>query len=126
MLITYVNCFFLFRYFSNIVSMRFMIKFRYIPLLIPAFIVSTALAQQNPSTQIYRTYHSAIDLMDKGKYVAAAEQFRIVEASRLKTSTQPQFESELSLFEPEMPLFEPETSLFEPETPLFEIRRYRH
>jgi TolA-binding protein len=77
--------------------MRFMIKFRYIPLLIPAFIVSTALAQQNPSTQIYRTYHSAIDLMDKGKYVAAAEQFRIVEASRLKTSTQPQFESELSL-----------------------------
>ncbi|WP_091149916.1 tetratricopeptide repeat protein [Mucilaginibacter pineti] len=74
-----------------------MIKFRYIPLLIPAFIVSTALAQQNPSTQIYHTYHSAINLMDKGKYVAAAEQFRIVEASRLKTSTQPQFESELSL-----------------------------
>lgn len=97
MLITCVNYSFSFRYFSNIVSMRFMIKIKYISLLIPVFIVSTARAQQNPSSQIYRTYHTAIDLMDKGKYVAAAEQFRIVEASRLKTSTQPQFESELSL-----------------------------
>jgi TolA-binding protein len=97
LLITYVNCSFSFRYFSNIVSMRFMIKIKYIPLLIPVFIVSTARAQQNPSSQIYRTYHTGIDLMDKGKYVAAAEQFRLVEASRVKTSTQPQFESELSL-----------------------------
>ncbi len=97
MLTTCVNYPFSFRYFSTIVSMRFMIKKRYIPLLIPVFIVSTALAQQNPSTQIYRTYHSAIDLMDKGKYVGAAEQFRLVEANRLKTTTQPQFESDLSL-----------------------------
>ena len=97
MLTTYVNYPFSFRYFSTIVSMRFMIKKRYIPLLIPVFIASTALAQQNPSAKVYRTYHSAIDLMDKGKYVSAAEQFRLVEASRLKTTTQPQFESDLSL-----------------------------
>jgi len=92
-----VNYPFSFRYFSTIVSMRFMIKKRYIPLLIPVFIASTALAQQNPSAKVYRTYHSAIDLMDKGKYVSAAEQFRLVETSRLKTTTQPQFESDLSL-----------------------------
>lgn len=77
--------------------MRFMIKIRYISLLIPVFIVSTASAQQNPSFQVYRTYHTAMDLMDKGKFASAAEQFRSVEASRLKTATQPQFESELSL-----------------------------
>jgi TolA-binding protein len=97
LLTTYVNYPFSFRYFSTIVSMRFMIKKRYIPLLIPVFIASNALAQQNPSAKVYRTYHSAIDLMDKGKYVSAAEQFRLVEASRLKTTTQPQFESDLSL-----------------------------
>lgn len=77
--------------------MRFMIKIRYISLLIPVFIVSTASAQQNPSFQVYRTYHTAMDLMDKGKFASAAEQFRSVETSRLKTATQPQFESELSL-----------------------------
>ncbi len=77
--------------------MRFMIKIKYISLLIPVFIVSTASAQQNPSFQVYRSYHTAMDLMDKGKFASAAEQFRTVEASRLKTATQPQFESELSL-----------------------------
>lgn len=77
--------------------MRFMIKIKYISLLIPVFIVSTASAQQNPSFQVYRTYHTAMDLMDKGKFASAAEQFRSVEATRLKTATQPQFESELSL-----------------------------
>jgi TolA-binding protein len=77
--------------------MRFMIKIKYISLLIPVFIVSTASAQQNPSFQVYRNYHTAMDLMDKGKFASAAEQFRSVEASRLKTATQPQFESELSL-----------------------------
>ena len=45
----------------------------------------------------FTTYHTATDLLNKGKYVAAAEQFRLVEKSRIKTSTQPQFESELSL-----------------------------
>jgi len=77
--------------------MRFMIKKRYIPLLIPVFIASAAFAQQNPSTQVYKTYHAAVDLMSRGQYASAAEQFRLLEATRLKTTTQPKFESDLSL-----------------------------
>ena len=74
-----------------------MIKYKYIAILAPVFFVLTSRAQQNPSFLIYRTYHAATDLLNKGKYAAAAEQFRIVERSKLKTSNQPQFESELSL-----------------------------
>lgn len=74
-----------------------MTKFKYVALFVPVFFALAASAQQDPSYQVYRTYHTATDLLNKGKYVAAAEQFRLVEASRTKTSTQPQFESELSL-----------------------------
>jgi TolA-binding protein len=76
-----------------------MIKIRYIILLTLStllFVVPVQ-AQQNPSFQIYRVYHTALDLLNRAKYAAAAEQFRQVESSRLKTSNQPQFESELSL-----------------------------
>jgi len=54
-------------------------------------------AQQNASFQIYRNYHTATNLLNNGQYVAAAEQFRLIEQSRLKAANQPQFESELSL-----------------------------
>jgi TolA-binding protein len=74
-----------------------MTKHKYIYFLVPVFFVFSSYAQQNPSFQVYRIYHTANELLDKGKYVAAAEQFRLVENSRLKTSTQPKFESELSL-----------------------------
>jgi TolA-binding protein len=74
-----------------------MTKHKYIASLILIFLVIQLRAQQNPSFDIYRTYHAATDLLNKGKYVAAAEQFHLVETSRLKTSTQPKFESELSL-----------------------------
>jgi TolA-binding protein len=74
-----------------------MIKLKYIFLSVPIFFVLTLHAQQNPSFQVYRTWHSAMELLNKGKYAAAAEQFRLVEKSRLKTSTQAQFESDLSL-----------------------------
>lgn len=74
-----------------------MIKLKYIFLSVPIFFVLTLHAQQNPSFQVYRTWHSAMELLNKGKYAAAAEQFRLVEKSKLKTSTQAQFESELSL-----------------------------
>jgi outer membrane protein assembly factor BamD (BamD/ComL family) len=77
--------------------MRHMIKLKYIILFVPLLFVFTSQAQQNPSFQVYKTFHAATDLMDKGKYVAAAEQFRSIEKSRFKTTTQPQFESELSL-----------------------------
>ncbi len=74
-----------------------MIKLKYISFLVPIFFVFSGFAQQNPSFDVYRTYHAAIELLDKNKYVAATEQFRLVEAYRVKTSTQPKFESELSI-----------------------------
>src|ERR1700742_2581036 len=74
-----------------------MTKLKYISIFVPVFFALSASAQQDPSFQVYRTYDAATDLLNKGKYVAAAEQFRQVENSRLKTSTQPKFESELSL-----------------------------
>ncbi|MDP9046811.1 MAG: tetratricopeptide repeat protein [Bacteroidota bacterium] len=74
-----------------------MTKLKYIALFIPIFFVFTSSAQQNPSFQVYRTWHTATDLLDKGKYAAAAGQFRLVEQYKYKTTTQSQFESELSL-----------------------------
>ena len=88
-----------------------MTKIKYTAILIPVFFTLTASAQQDPSFQVYRTYHAATDLLDKGKYVAAAEQFRAVERSRLKTSTQPQFESELSLVKENAQYYEAVCSL---------------
>lgn len=74
-----------------------MINYKYIAFVIPAFFTLTATAQQDPSFDIYRTYHTANNLLSEGKYVAAAEQFRLVENTRLETATQPKYESELSL-----------------------------
>ena len=74
-----------------------MIKLKYISFLVPIFFVFSGFAQQNASFDVYRTYHAAVELLDKNKYVAAAEQFRLVEAYRVKTTTQPKFESELSV-----------------------------
>jgi TolA-binding protein len=74
-----------------------MIKLRYSFLLISIFFVLSSHAQQDPSFDIYRTYQTATDLLNKGRYVAAAEQFRLVEGLRIKPSTQPRFETELSL-----------------------------
>ncbi|MDB5143506.1 MAG: tol-pal system protein YbgF, partial [Mucilaginibacter sp.] len=88
-----------------------MTKLKYISILVPVFFALSASAQQDPSFQVYRTYHAATDLLNKGKYVAAAEQFRLVERSRLKTSTQPQFESELSLVKENAQYYEAVCSL---------------
>lgn len=74
-----------------------MIKPRYFALLAPLCFSLSVHAQQNPSFQIYRTYHAAQDLLNKGEYVAAAEQFRQVEKAGFKTSNEAQFESQLSL-----------------------------
>ena len=75
-----------------------MIKIKYSLLLSPLYF---SLLIYTPSktrrSNIYRTYHAAMDLLDKGEYVAAAGQYRLVMASKLKTSNQPQFETELSL-----------------------------
>jgi len=81
-------------------------NFKYTALLIPIFFTLTASAQQDPSYEVYRTYHTATDLMNKGKYVAAAEQFRLVGTSRLAATTQPKFESELSLVKEDAEYYE--------------------
>jgi len=74
-----------------------MIKIKYILLSTAIFFAFSVHAQQNPSFQVYRTYHTAMDLLAKEKYTAAVEQFRLVDESRLKASNQSQFETELSL-----------------------------
>jgi TolA-binding protein len=74
-----------------------MMKVKYVALLLSAFSISALYAQQNPAGQLYSNYQSATELMDKGKFVAAAEQFRQVETAAIKTSTQPDFETSLSL-----------------------------
>lgn len=76
---------------------NFMIKIKCLPLFISLFFICSVHAQQNPSFQIYRTYHTAMDLLEKEKYVAAAEQFRQIDESKFKTSNQSQFETDLSL-----------------------------
>jgi TolA-binding protein len=74
-----------------------MMKLKYIPLLVPLLFATQLYAQQNPSFQVYNAFNTATDLLNKGEYVAAAEQFRLIEQSTIKTSTQPGFESQLSL-----------------------------
>jgi TolA-binding protein len=74
-----------------------MTNFKYIFPVAAILLTSQIYAQQNPSFQIYNTYNTATDLLDKGEYVAAAQQFRLVEESDTKASTQSRFESELSL-----------------------------
>ena len=72
-------------------------KLKYISFFAPLLFASQLYAQQNPSFQVYNTFNTATDLLDKGEYVAAAQQFRLVEESKVKTSTQSRFESDLSL-----------------------------
>jgi len=72
-------------------------KLKYISFFVPLLFVAQLYAQQNPSFQVYNTFNAATDLLDKGEYVAAAQQFRLVEQSATKASTQSRFESELSL-----------------------------
>jgi len=74
-----------------------MTKLKYITLLSPVFFALTTQAQQSPSFHINRVYQTAGELLDKGKFASAAEQYRQVETAKYKTSTDAKFESELSL-----------------------------
>ena len=76
-----------------------MIKLKYPLLLSLLFCVLSSYAQQDPSFDVYRTYHAATNLLNNDQYVAAAEQFRLVEEAKIKPSTQPQFESKLTLLQ---------------------------
>ena len=74
-----------------------MIKLKYITFAVPVFFALNTQAQQNPSFHINQVYRTASDLLDKGKYASAAEQYRMVEQYRIKTAPQAKFETELSL-----------------------------
>jgi TolA-binding protein len=63
-------------------------------------------AQQTSFFDLNRNYTAAAELLDKGKYAAAAEQFRLVQKSRINTSNQPTFESEFSLLKENAQYFE--------------------
>ncbi|MES2267209.1 MAG: tetratricopeptide repeat protein [Bacteroidota bacterium] len=74
-----------------------MIKLKYITFIAPVLLALPTQAQQNPSFHTNRIYQNANNLLAMGKYAAAAEQYRLVEQTRLKTGQQSKFESELSL-----------------------------
>ncbi|MEO6849976.1 MAG: tetratricopeptide repeat protein, partial [Mucilaginibacter sp.] len=73
-----------------------MTKFKYIAFFVSIFFSLSASAQQD-APRVSQLYQTATDLLNRGKYVAAAAQFRLVEESRIKTSTESKYESELSI-----------------------------
>jgi tetratricopeptide (TPR) repeat protein len=74
-----------------------MIKIKYSILFLLLFVAINLHAQQNPSFRVYRTYQAAGDLLERSMFAAASAQYKLVMDTKLKTSNQPQFESELSL-----------------------------
>ncbi len=74
-----------------------MIKIKFGLLVLTLAIGVPVLAQQNTTLQASQVWDNANDLLNKGQYVAAAEQFGQIENWNLKTSNQPKFESELPL-----------------------------
>ncbi len=83
-----------------------MIKEVYVSIALLFLTVFALNAQQTAYFNLNRNYNAAMELLDKGKYVAAAEQFRMVEKQRNKTSNQPVFESESSLLKEDAYYFE--------------------
>src|SRR6202012_2923304 len=77
--------------------MSFMMKVKYTLSILFLLFVLSSKAQQSPSFDVYRTYQTATDLLNRENYVAAAQQFRLVEQYKGKPSTQARFESELTL-----------------------------
>lgn len=74
-----------------------MIKVTYVFTSLLFLTVYSSSAQQTAYFDLHRNYNAGMNLLDNAKYVAAAEQFRLVEKPRNKTSNQPVFESETSL-----------------------------
>ena len=69
-------------------------------LLVPLFIASGygfGHAQTSPLIKLNQNYQSGLELLRNEKYVAAAQQFKLVEQYRSKTSTQQQSSAELSI-----------------------------
>ncbi len=60
-------------------------------------ITSTSLAQVSPTVKLNKNYQTGLELLQNEKYAAAAQQFKVVEQSRSKSSTQQESNAELSL-----------------------------
>lgn len=65
--------------------------------LIVGWLALPVFAQQSAWQQINRTYHTAMELYEKGNYAAAAQQFEIVEQHRYLSSLQEDEHAQLSL-----------------------------
>jgi len=69
-------------------------------LLIPLFLASSigaGFAQISPLIKLNQNYSKGLELLQNEKYAAAAQQFRLVEQSRSKSSTQQESNAELSI-----------------------------
>lgn len=69
-------------------------------LLIPLFVIGgigASYAQLSPVVTLNKNYQTGLELLQNEKYVAAAQQFRLVETSRIKSATQKESNAELSL-----------------------------
>ncbi|WP_432708398.1 tetratricopeptide repeat protein [Pedobacter sp.] len=71
-------------------------KYLFIPLLL-AGNLSAGYAQLSPLVNLNKNYQSGLELLDHEKYVAAAQQFKLVEQSRLKPTAQQKSNAEISL-----------------------------
>lgn len=69
-------------------------------LLVPFFLVGgigASFAQVSPLVNLNKNYQTGLELLQNEKYVAAAQQFKLVEQIRSKASTQQESNAELSL-----------------------------
>lgn len=69
-------------------------------LLVPFFLISgisSGLAQISPLIKLNQNYQSGLELLQNEKYIAAAQQFKLVEQARTKNSTQQESNAELSI-----------------------------
>ncbi len=69
-------------------------------LFIPLFVIGgigASYAQLSPLVTLNKNYQTGLELLQNEKYVAAAQQFRLVETSRIKSTTQKDSNTELSL-----------------------------
>ncbi|MCD0489053.1 tetratricopeptide repeat protein [Pedobacter sp. MC2016-14] len=71
-------------------------KYLFIPLLL-AGNFTASYAQLSTLVNLNKNYQTGLELMDNEKYVAAAQQFRLVEQIRQKPGTQQESNAELSL-----------------------------
>ncbi|WP_432713889.1 tetratricopeptide repeat protein, partial [Pedobacter sp.] len=71
-------------------------KYLFIPLLL-AGNLTAGYAQLSPLVNLNKNYQSGLELLDNEKYVAAAQQFRLVEHLRIKPDAQPESNAQLSL-----------------------------